>query len=421
MVSKLELDAASKKLAQRSNEASEKAQRKLEKERILAERKKKREEAVEREIQQRRLAQLLKEEAEAQELERLQEINNGVVYKGVLQAVPAPESIASNKGIKRAADKALLPASVGRMLLSQDASKNGAYYFEVENDLGRRTCVGLLDFSSAEGFIALPKKAARCLWGPDAETEDCISGPVTVVYRKLSKGTKVVFQPRSAHFQQVVGDDIREVLETCLLRHSCLTVGDWVTVMHGEHAFDLRVKELEPASSVSVIDTEMEAEVHPSVETEERIFQEEMEARRLLEERERKRREEEEAAKIAEEEQQERRERHAAIVRQKLASLPSEPLDKDTSSEALRILFRFPDGTKYTRTFLPSQSIGTMFHFVDAMGAHGLDPGTYRLVSQYPRHVFEYVDQIDDPRRIEDLPQYSPGSNVVLFLEPIDA
>ena len=417
MVSKLELDAASKKLAQRSNEASEKAQRKLEKERLLAERKKKREEAVEREIQQRRLAQLLKEEAEAQELERLQEINNGVVYKGVLQAAPAPESIALNKGIKRAADKALLPASVGRMLLSQDASKNGAYYFEVENDLGRRTCVGLLDFCSAEGFIALPKKAARCLWGPDADTEECISGAVSVVYRKLPKGTKVVFQPRSADFQQLVGDDIREVLETCLLRHSCLTVGDWVTVVHGEHAFDLRVKELQPEPSVSVIDTEMEAEVHPSVETEERIFQEEMEARRLLEERERQRREEEEAAKIAEEQQQEQRERHAAMVREKLSSLPSDPVD-DSSPEALRIMFRFPDGAKYTRTFLPCQSAGILFHFVDAMGAHGLDPGTYRLVSQYPRHVFEY--QIQDSRRIEELPLYSPGSKVVLFLEPID-
>lgn len=37
------------------------------------------------------------------------EANNGVLYRTVLSAVPAPESIAADKGIKRAADKASEP------------------------------------------------------------------------------------------------------------------------------------------------------------------------------------------------------------------------------------------------------------------------------------------------------------------------
>ena len=37
------------------------------------------------------------------------EANNGVLYRAELIAVPAPESIAADKGIKRAADKVSMP------------------------------------------------------------------------------------------------------------------------------------------------------------------------------------------------------------------------------------------------------------------------------------------------------------------------
>lgn len=410
MVSSLELDAARKKLAQRSQEASEKARRKLEKERLLEERKKNRQAAIEKDIQERRQVLERREQAQAQERERMQEINHGVVYWGELQAVPAPENVASDKGIKRAADKALLPASVGRSLLEQQAFKNGAYFFEITNSLGRKTCAGLLEFSSAEGFIALPRKVGRCLMGPDGDVEDL--GLVQVVYRRLPKGTRVVFQPRSADFQSKIGDDIREVLESCLLQHSCLTIGDWVTVQHEGEEFQLQVKELEPEFSVSVIDTEMEAEVHPSVETEEKILQEELEARRLMEERERAKREEEELMARQHEEREEYLAKHAESVREKRESLPEEP---SAGESTIQILFRFPNGQKHTRLFRTSDPVSDLFHFVDAMGANSLMPGSYRLTSQFPRHVIES----SMVQCLSDIDSLSSGGRCMLFLEPI--
>ena len=413
MFSKFDLDHASKKLAQRSEEAHAKAQRKLERDRIIAERKKKREEAIEREIQERRMAERVQQEAREQERERLRELNQGVVYQGSLQAVPASFTVATEKGIKRSADKALLPPSVGATLLSQDASKNGAYFFHIENALGRHTCVGLLEFSSAEGFIALPRKAVRCLWGPDADDES-VSGSVAVTYTRLPKGTRVVFQPRSARFQEAIGDDIRDVLERCLSQHSCLSVGDWVTVMHGEEVFDVRVRELEPETSVSIIDTEMEAEVHPSIETEEKILQEEMEARRRMEEREKRRQEEgEKESRLAHRAQQ-----HDEITRQKRETLPEEGPD-DPSTDII-VLFRFPNGEKHQRRFCLSDPLSLLFHAVDAKGASGLFPGEYRLVSQYPRHVFNYQDDTSSHGSVlKDIEWFSPGSRLVLFLEPM--
>lgn len=411
-MSSLELNTARKKLAQRSQEASEKARRKLEKERLLEERKKNREAAIEKDIQERRQLLERREQALAQEKERMQEMNHGVVYWGELQAVPAPESIASDKGIKRAADKALLPASVGRSLLEQQASRNGAYFFEITNSLGRKTCAGLLEFSSAEGFIALPPKVGRCLMGPDGDVDEL--GLVKVVYRRLPKGTRAVFQPRSAEFQSKIGDDIRDVLENCLLQHSCLTVGDWVTVKHEGEDFDLQVKELEPEFSVSVIDTEMEAEVHPSVETEEKILQEELEARRLMEEREKAKREEEEFLAKQHKERIEYMARHAESVREKKESLPDAPCH-DSESNTILILFRFPNGEKHTRLFRSSDPISHVFHFVDAMGANSLMPGSYRLTSQFPRHVIES----SSTQCLCDIDYFSAGGRCMLFLEPI--
>lgn len=411
MVSRFELNAASRKLAQRSQEVREKAQRKVEKEKVLEARRKKRETEIEKDILEKRLILERREEALARERERLQERNNGVLYWGELQAVPAPDTVASDKGIKRAADKVLLPASVGRSLLEQDASKNGAYFFEITSRLGRHTCGGLLEFSSAEGFIALPRKVGRCLVGPDGDVEEL--GLVKVVYTRLAKGTRVVFQPRSAHFQSAVGDDLRDVLERCMLQHSCLTVGDWVTVEHDGEEFDLRVKELEPEHSVSVIDTEMEAEVHPSIETEERILQEELEARRLMEERERAKREEEELLAREEEDKAEYRAKHAESVQEKRESLPEEP---SQDADSIEILFRFPNGEKHKRVFRASDPVSHLFHFVDAMGASFLMPGSYTLVSQYPRRVIECGSTSECLR---DIDYVSPGGKYMLFLEPI--
>lgn len=74
---------------------------------------------------------------------------------------------------------------------------------------------------------------------------EALSGVDTGVYARL--------QPAAADFQREVGDDVREVLEAVLARHSTLSEGDWLTAEHAGRAFDLRVQKLRPAAAVSVI------------------------------------------------------------------------------------------------------------------------------------------------------------------------
>lgn len=55
---------------------------------------------------------------------------------------PLDESASAAKGIRRARDKIVLPPSVSRELLDQDAPKNGAMLFEVSTPWGTRTHAG---------------------------------------------------------------------------------------------------------------------------------------------------------------------------------------------------------------------------------------------------------------------------------------
>lgn len=47
--------------------------------------------------------------------------------------------------------------------MQQDAYKNGPMFFRLETAAGSFTHAGLLEFSAAEGFVALPLKVGCCL------------------------------------------------------------------------------------------------------------------------------------------------------------------------------------------------------------------------------------------------------------------
>ena len=66
-------------------------------------------------------------------------------------------------------------------------------------------------------------------------------------------GTYVKFQPRQAAFQKELGDSVSDALEAALHTRSALSVGDWLLLEHGGASFHLRVLELQPSPSVSVI------------------------------------------------------------------------------------------------------------------------------------------------------------------------
>jgi Ubiquitin fusion degradation protein UFD1 len=101
----------------------------------------------------------------------------------VLMALPAP-------GARCCCRQMLLPPSVGAFLMSQDVPKNGAIFFEVATQDGRRTHAGVLDFTAPEGTVVLPHKVVRSLRGleqPDVEAAQ-FSGRVSLTYRRLEKG-----------------------------------------------------------------------------------------------------------------------------------------------------------------------------------------------------------------------------------------
>lgn len=199
-----------------------------------------------------------------QEEERRQadlEENRGVELRVRLSAAPAAPGDAAARGIRRAADKLVLPPSVGEALLAQGAPRNGAMLFEVAAPNGGVTHAGVLEFAAPEGVVLLPSKVSDCLWGQSsasgggmddatagpgpnsagaaAATAPRCSGPVWVRYKRLPKGTYVRFQPALRAFHEEVGNDaeqLRSALEACLLGYCTLSEGDWVQVTEDEDA-----------------------------------------------------------------------------------------------------------------------------------------------------------------------------------------
>lgn len=204
-----------------------------------------------------------------------------------------------------------LPKSAGDALMSQDAPKNGAMLFELSTSAGRSLHAGVLDFSAAQGTVGVPEHLIRNLWGLTTGDGQC-HGHVIVTYKKLPKGiadalsnvakrriamlqhnrlhwsantqvrasvclsaclpssmaitqpiematskssagTYVRFQPRSAGFQEEVGDGVEQVLQASMFTHSTLTQGEWVQVSYAGTLHDLKVLALKPEPAVSII------------------------------------------------------------------------------------------------------------------------------------------------------------------------
>ncbi|XP_017611651.1 plant UBX domain-containing protein 8 [Gossypium arboreum] len=93
---------------------------------------------------------------------------------------------------------------------------------------------------------------------------------------------------------------------------------------------------------------------------------------------EEKRKEEESRRKMEEEQECERQ------LAAKEASLPLEPSADEEN--AVNLLVRMPDGSRRGRLFLKSDTLQSLYDFIDI--SRGVKPGTYRLVRPYPRRAF---------------------------------
>uniref|UniRef100_A0A061QRR2 Ubiquitin fusion degradaton n=1 Tax=Tetraselmis sp. GSL018 TaxID=582737 RepID=A0A061QRR2_9CHLO len=165
-----ELKARQQRLEREQKERAEESKRRAERHRAIAERQRKRQEELEEEKRLRRIEELAAAEKVAQEREELISRNNGVFLETRLRAVATDEELLTGKGIKRAADKIVLPASVGEELMSMDAPKNGAMMFELRTPSGSVTHAGVLEFTAPAGTALLPPKVIRSLWGREARS-----------------------------------------------------------------------------------------------------------------------------------------------------------------------------------------------------------------------------------------------------------
>jgi hypothetical protein len=78
--------------------------------------------------------------------------------------------------------------------------------------------------------------------------------------------------------------------------------------------------------------------------------------------------------------------RIAAVRAAAAERIPLEPLSS-TAEPVLTALFQLPDGTRPRRRFLLGTPVDAVFDFVDSVGGGGVRPGSYCLVTRFPRRV----------------------------------
>ncbi|XP_050384989.1 plant UBX domain-containing protein 8 isoform X2 [Argentina anserina] len=80
----------------------------------------------------------------------------------------------------------------------------------------------------------------------------------------------------------------------------------------------------------------------------------------------------------------------------KSASLPSEPAPNDEN--AVTLLVRMPDGSRLSHRFRKSDKLQLLFDFIDV--SRVVEPGTYKVVRSYPRHVFSANNSLSTLREL---------------------
>ncbi|KAK7320519.1 hypothetical protein VNO77_30068 [Canavalia gladiata] len=254
-----ELRRAREKLEKEQRERKEKAKLKLQKDKKAKEEAQKQREAIEAVQRSRRIDAA---EAQVKADQQMQEnllAGRGIVFYRLLEAVT----------YQGGGDKIKLPPSCFTELSDQGAFDKGPLYFQLslvhEENSSRikgtdkekqgTTHSGVLEFTADEGSVGLPPHVWNNLFS-EGTTESPL---VEVRYVWLPKGTYAKLQPERVGFSDLPNH--KAILETCLRQHATLSQGDILTVNYGELAYKLRVLELKPSSSVSVLETDIEVDI----------------------------------------------------------------------------------------------------------------------------------------------------------------
>uniref|UniRef100_A0A5B6ZFI3 Uncharacterized protein n=1 Tax=Davidia involucrata TaxID=16924 RepID=A0A5B6ZFI3_DAVIN len=254
-----ELRRAREKLEREQRERKEKAKLKLERERKSKQEAIRQREAIEAAQMSRRLDAAEAQLKANQQMEESLLAGRGIMFYRVLEAVPFQGN----------GDKIKLPPSCFTELSEQGSFDKGPMHFRLSvihqkapsdvkaaegQNLGT-THAGVLEFTAEEGSIGLPPHVWSNLFPGDAPKTSLIE----VRYVWLPKGTYAKLQPDEFGFSDIPNH--KAVLETSLRHHATLSQDDVLTVNHGALAYHLRVLELKPSSSVSVLETDIEVDI----------------------------------------------------------------------------------------------------------------------------------------------------------------
>ncbi|XP_052179060.1 uncharacterized protein LOC127792567 [Diospyros lotus] len=253
-----ELRRAREKLEGEQKERKERARLKQQRERKAREEAAKQRDAIEAAQRSRRLDAAEAQLKADQQMEESLLAGRGVMFYRVLEAVPY-------QGI---GDKIKLPPSCFTELSEQGAFDKGPLHFRLSvidqaaasdgKDDGknhRTTHAGVLEFTAEEGSVGLPSHVWNNLFHSDALTTSLIE----VHYVWLPKGTYAKLKPDELGFSDIPNH--KAVLETSLRQHATLSQHDVLKVNYGTLTYHLRVLELKPSSSVSVLETDIEVDI----------------------------------------------------------------------------------------------------------------------------------------------------------------
>ncbi|WCJ37525.1 Ubiquitin fusion degradation UFD1 family protein [Euphorbia peplus] len=251
-----ELRRAREKLEKEQKDRKDKARLKLQKEKKAQLQAQLQRDAIEA-VQRSRGLQAIEDQLKADE--QMQEnllVGRGIVFSRVLEAV----SFQGN------GDKIKLPPSCFKELSDEGAFDKGPLYFqlcaayqEVPSEMNspkqQATHSGVLEFTAEEGTVGIPPHVWNNLFplgAPEAPL-------VEIRYVWLPKGTYAKLQPEVVGFSDIPNH--KAVLETTLRQHATLSQGDVITFNHGILTYNLRVLELKPSTSVSVLETDIEVDI----------------------------------------------------------------------------------------------------------------------------------------------------------------
>ncbi|XP_077252513.1 uncharacterized protein LOC143891902 [Tasmannia lanceolata] len=254
-----ELRAAREKLEREQKVRKEKARLRLDKERKARTEALRQREAIEAAQRTRRIDEAQAQLKANQEMEERLLDGGGVMFYRILEAVP----------YQGYGDKIKLPPSCFTELSDQGALDKGPMYFRLtkihQGDVSdteatmqqnpKTTHSGVLEFTATDGSVELPHHSWSNLFPATTHQVPLIE----VRYVRLPKGTYAKLQPDGIGFSDIPNH--KAVLETSLRQHATLSQGDIITVNHGELNYKLRVLELKPSSSISVLETDIEVDI----------------------------------------------------------------------------------------------------------------------------------------------------------------